>query len=116
MTELYKRIFTILLIFPFLALLFIYGNNTAFHISIYILSIVSLYEWLHINSKNNIPILFFIISMPLLVYLNIINLLYLSLALLIGWLILIYCLIFVRDHTKEFIKKNFISIGFIIFT
>jgi len=116
MTELYKRIFTILLIFPFLALLFIYGNNTAFYLSIYILSIVSLYEWTHINSKNNIPILFFIISMPLLFYLNIINLFYLSLALLICWFILIYCVIFIRDHTKEFIKKNFILIGFIIFT
>ena len=116
MIELSKRIFTILLIFPLLALLFIYGDNTAFHISIYILSIVSFYEWIHINSKNNIPVLFFIISMPLLVYLNIINLLYLSLAVLIGWIILIYCMILIRDHTKEFIKKNFISIGFIIFT
>jgi len=116
MTELSKRILTILLIFPFLALLFIYGNNIVFHISIYILSIISFYEWTHINSKNNIPIIFFIISMPLLVYLNIINLLYLSLAVLIGWVILIYCMILIRDHTKEFIKKNFVSIGFIIFT
>ena len=116
MTELSKRILTILLIFPFLALLFIYGNNTAFHISIYILSIVSLYEWLHINSKNNIPILFFIISMPLLVYFNITNPFYLSLAVLIGWVILIYCMILIRDYTKEFIRKYFISIGFIIFT
>ena len=116
MSELSKRILTILLIFPFLALLFIYGNNTAFYISIYILSIISYYEWTHINSKNNIPVIFFIISMPLLIYLNIINLLYLSLALLIGWIILIYCMILIGDHTKEFIKKNFILIGFIIFT
>ncbi len=116
MTELSKRIFTILLIFPFLGLLFISGNNTAFHLSIFILSIVSLYEWTHINSKSNIPVLFFIISMPLLVYLNIINLFYLSLVVLIGWVILIYCMILIRDHTKEFIKKNFILIGFIIFT
>ena len=116
MTELSKRILTILLIFPFLSLLFIYGNNTAFYISIYILSIISFYEWTHIYSKNNIPVIFFIISIPLIVYLNIINLFYLSLIVLIGWLILIYCMILIRDYTKEFIKKNFIPIGFIIFT
>ncbi|MDC0415035.1 phosphatidate cytidylyltransferase [Gammaproteobacteria bacterium] len=116
MTELSKRILTILLILPLLVLLFIYGNNVAFHASIYILSIVSFYEWMHINSKNNIPVIFFIISMPLLVYLNIINLFYLSLAVLIGWVILIYCMILIRDYTKEFIRKYFTSIGFIIFT
>ena len=116
MTELYKRILTILLIFPFLALLFIYGNDAVFHISIYILSIISFYEWTHINSKNNTPVIFFIISMPILVYLNTINLLYLSLLVLTGWAILIYFMILVRDRTKEFVKKYFISIGFIIFT
>ena len=116
MTELSKRIFTIFLILPFLALLFIYGNNTAFYISIYILSIISFYEWTHINSKNNIPVVIFIISMPLLVYLNVINLLFLSLVVLISWVILIYCMILIRDRTREFIKKNFILIGFIIFT
>jgi len=116
MTELSKRIFTIFLILPFLVLLFIYGNNTAFYISIYSLSIISFYEWTHINSKNNIPVVIFIISMPLLVYLNVINLLFLSLVVLISWVILIYCMILIRDRTREFIKKNFISIGFIIFT
>ena len=116
MTELSKRIFTILLIFSLLAFLFVYGNNIAFYISIYILSIVSFYEWTHINSKNNIPIIFFIILMPLLVYLDIINIFYLSLAVLIGWVILIYCMILVRDYTKQFVKKYFTLIGFIILT
>ena len=54
--------------------------------------------------------------MPILVYLNTINLLYLSLLVLTGWAILIYFMILVRDRTKEFVKKYFISIGFIIFT
>jgi phosphatidate cytidylyltransferase len=114
MTELSKRILTILLIFSLLALLFIYGNNIAFYVSIYILSIVSFYEWTHVNSKNNIPVVLFTIVMPLLFYLNIINNFYLSLAVLIGWAIIIYCMILFRDQTKLFIKKYFISIGFII--
>jgi phosphatidate cytidylyltransferase len=116
MTELYKRIFTILLIFSLLAMLFIYGNDEAFYISIYILSIVSFYEWTQISSKNNMPVIFFTITMPLLVYLDIINILYLSLVVLIGWIIIICCMFIIRDYTKVFIKKYFVIIGFFIFT
>ena len=116
MTELSKRILTILLIFSLLALLFLYGNNTTFYIAIYILSIVSFYEWTQINSRNKIPFVLFTILMPLLFYSNIINGFYLSFAVLIGWVIIIYCMIFLRDYTKVFVKKYFITIGFFVFT
>lgn len=116
MTELNKRTLTIVLLFSLFALLFTYGNNEAFYLTIYILSIFSFYEWTHINSKNNIPVmLFFIIAMPLFFYLFI-NIFYLSLGMLIGWLILICSMIFLRNSTKMFIKKYFITIGFFIFT
>ncbi len=116
MTELNKRTLTIVLLFSLFALLFTYGNNEAFYLTIYILSIFSFYEWTHINSKNNISVmLFFIIAMPLFFYLFI-NIFYLSLGMLIGWLILICSMIFLRNSTKMFIKKYFITIGFFIFT
>lgn len=116
MNELIKRTFTILLLFSLLALLFIHGNNAAFYLTIYIISILSFYEWTRINTKNNIPVILFIISMPLFFYLNIINIFYLSLVMLIGWSILIYGMIWIRNNIKVFIKKNFITIGFFIFT
>tara|TARA_B100001093_G_scaffold499893_1_gene549653 strand:+ start:83 stop:892 length:810 start_codon:yes stop_codon:yes gene_type:complete len=116
MTELNKRTLTIVLLFSLFALLFTYGNNEAFYLTIYILSIFSFYEWTHINSKNNISVmLLFIIAMPLFFYLFI-NIFYLSLGMLIGWLILICSMIFLRNSTKMFIKKYFITIGFFIFT
>lgn len=116
MTELSKRILTILLIISMLVILFVYGNDLAFYISIYILSVISYYEWTHINPGNNIPLILFTISMPLLAYSNIINTFYLSLAVLISWLIIIYCMIFIRDYTKVFVKKYFTTIGYFIFT
>lgn len=116
MTELAKRTFTILLLFSLIALLFSYGNNTAFYLTIYILSILSFYEWTHIKTKNNIPVMLFVIAMPLFFYLNFINTLYFSLAMLMGWALLIYSIFFIRNNARIFIKKHYISIGFLIFT
>ena len=116
MSELTKRTFTILSLFSLIALLFLYSNNIAFYLTIYILATISYYEWTHIVSKNNIPVLLFIIAMPLFFYLNFINILYLSLVMLTVWIFLIYSMIFIRNNTRDFIKKYYISIGFLIFT
>jgi len=116
MNELIKRTITILLLFSLLALLFIYGNNEAFYLLIYILSALSFYEWNQISSKKNTSTIVFIILMPIIIYLNVINLFYLSLIMLIFWLILIYSMIFIKDYTKLFVKKYFSIIGFFIFT
>jgi len=114
MSELIKRTITIIFLSSLLALLFMYGNNITFYLSIYILSILLFFEWNSINSKNNISVVFFIILMPIIFYLNIINILYFSLVTLLAWLVLLYCIIFIRDHTKMFIKKYFTTIGFFV--
>ena len=116
MIELIKRTITIILLFSLLALLFIYGNNETVYLSIYFLSVLSFYEWININSKKNIPVILFSISMPLFFYLNIINIFYLSQAMIIAWIILIYSMIYNRDATRKFIEKYYITIGFLIFT
>ena len=116
MNETVKRTITLFLLFFFLAFLYVYGNNIAFLSFIYILSIFSFYEWISIGSKHIALLPIFIILISLFHYINVINIFYLSILTLIVWIILIYSMIVISDKVKIFLKKNFTSIGFFIFT
>lgn len=116
MTELAKRTFTIFLLLSFLSSLYIFGNNTAFILFIFILSIYSLYEWVTITSNHIAIIPIFTIFCLLLYYFDSINVYYLSIITLFTWIIIIYSMFFLREQFKLFVKKYFIVIGLFIFS
>ena len=59
MPEYLTRTLTGMVMLVLLALLFYFGTNTIFNITIYIISLVAYLEWLRLTSK---PIIFFFLS------------------------------------------------------
>ena len=116
MTESIKRTLTMFLLFFFLSLLYLFGNNTAFIFFISIVSIVSLYEWILISSKHIAFLPAFVISNSLLYYSDFVNIYYLSIVTLLVWTILIYSMILLTTQLKIFIRKYYMIIGLFIFS
>ena len=116
MTEIVKRTFTVFLLFFFLSLLYLFGNNTAFIFFISILSIYSLYEWTLISSGHIVFLPIFIILNSILYYYDFVNTYYLSIVTLSVWTALIYSMILLSNQLKTFIRKYYMIIGLFIFS
>ena len=114
MTELLRRSLTVFLLFTLLSFLYVYGNNFIFISLIYIVSILSFYEWNTINHNRYVYFFLFVFMLTFLDYTHAINIYYLALVNLLGWIILIYLMIFNREKLQLFIKKYFIVIGLFI--
>ena len=66
MSEVLKRILTTIVLVSIIIILFMYGTNLSFVLAIYLLTILSFYEWLQLTSKPRYFISPFIILLVLL--------------------------------------------------
>ena len=114
MSELSKRLFTLIPVLFLLSILFIYGNNFSLVATIYLISIYSFYEWIKITSKPVFLVFFFIILILSLDYYELINMFYYSIFSLVVWLLLILSMLFFSEHLKNLLKNYSELIGFFI--
>ena len=114
MTEYLTRTLTGMFMLILLALLFYFGSNIIFNITIYAISLVAYLEWLRLTSKS---ITFFIPFFLLLIFLHyflIINLTMFSYICISLWLLLSIYLFFFKKSLQHFIKKYSLLIGTLI--
>tara|TARA_Y100000591_G_scaffold205494_1_gene177944 strand:- start:542 stop:1354 length:813 start_codon:yes stop_codon:yes gene_type:complete len=83
MTEIFKRIATTFTLVSLLFLLFIYGTNLSFIVIIYLITVLSFYEWLRLTSKPIYFIFPFFILLALLDFSKTIDIYFLSLLVLL---------------------------------
>ena len=111
MPEYITRIITSMIILVLLGLLFYFGTNISFNITIYAISLVAYLEWLRLTSKS---IIFLFPFLVLLLFLNnvlIINLEIFSYVCMFLWFILIVYLFYFRSFLQLFIEKYSLMIG-----
>ena len=119
MPEYLTRTLTGMFMLVLLALLFYFGTNIIFNITIYTISLVAYLEWLRLTSKS---IIFFFPFFVLLIFLHhflIINLTIFSYVCILLWLLLSIYLFFFKKFLQHFIEKILIvdwhSYYFLIF-
>ena len=116
MGELSKRIITSFILIGFLILLFSYGKNYHYILTIYCLSFASYYEWLRLTSQSIlyiIPFLVLIIIIESTMLLNITLFLSFYIFLIVFLIFLTY---FSRSYLQEQIQKHSILLGTVIFS
>jgi len=111
MTEFTQRLLTMLVLLGLLTLIFMYGSNNLFIFIIYLISLLSYYEWLRITSKS----IFFIIPFFILLIIsdvsNLINIDIFS-KLFLFFLLSIFILTFsFEEYFRQTIKKYSILLG-----
>ncbi len=114
MPEYLIRTATGMFMFGLLALLFYFGTNFSFNVTIYIISLVAYLEWLRLTSKS---IVFFLPFLVLLIFLNhisVINLTMFSYICMFMWLLLAIYLFYFKRILQNFIKKYSLLIGTLI--
>lgn len=114
MPEYLTRSLTAIFILALLALLFYFGNNVIFNITIYIISLAAYLEWLRLTSK---PIIFLFPFLVLLIFLNhflIINLTIFSYVCILLWLLLSIHLFYFKRFLQHFTEKYSLLIGTLI--
>ena len=121
MTELFKRISTIVILVSLLFLLFMYGTNSSFIIIIYLITVLSFYEWLRLTSKPVYYIFPFIMLLISLDYSKLIDI-YFLLLLILPLLFIVASLTFsyesyLRTKIKQFSTTFgiFIIVPFFLF-
>ena len=113
MTEFFKRIATITILVSILSLLFLYGSNTSVVIAIYLITLLSFYEWLSITSKSKYYILPFFVLILLVDYNKWIDIGLFSLLFLLLLIILIYLTFIHEAYLREKIKEHSLFYGVI---
>ncbi len=114
MLELSKRIITILVIISFLSILFLYGNNDHYIYTLYVISIISFYEWLRLTSCSILYLVPFIILLYVidtLIYLNIPLVLFSYIFMISVCVLLMY---YHRSLLRSIIKRFSLIIGIIL--
>ena len=121
MTEIFKRIATTLALVSLLSLLFIYGTNLSFIVIIYLITVLSFYEWLRLTSKPIYYIFPFFILLVLLDFYKTIDIYFLSLVVL-SLIVIIASLTFsyetyLRIKIKQYSSffGIFITVSFFLF-
>ena len=121
MTEIFKRIVTTFILVSLLFLLFIYGTNSSFIVTIYLITVASFYEWLRLTSKPMYYIFPFFILLILLDYSKLIDIYFLSL-LILALLVIVASLTFsYESYLRTKIKQYstffgiFITASFFLF-
>ena len=114
MTEVFKRIATTFILVSLLFLLFIYGTNLSFIVIIYLITILSFFEWLRLTSKPIYYIFPFFILLLLLDYSKTIDIYFLSL-LILSLVVIIASLTFSNEfYLRTKIKQYSIFFGLFI--
>lgn len=116
MATFFKRFITIIFIFLYLLFLYFYGNNFFMIITIYIIVLISFYEWTTLQSRSKLKTLIFLALLLLIHQLNSFNMYYISLMSLFIWITLILYMLIDSERLKYFLKNNNTLIGFIIFS
>ena len=114
MPEYLTRSLTGIFMLALLTLLFYFGNNVIFNITIYILSLAAYLEWLRLTSK---PIIFFFPFLVFLIFLNhflIINLTIFSYVCILLWVVLSIYLFYFKRFLQHFTEKYSLLIGTLI--
>ena len=114
MSEYLTRTLTGMFMLVLLALLFYFGTDIIFNITIYVISLVAYLEWLRLTSKSIIFFFpFFVLLVFLHHYLNI-NLTTFSYVCILLWLLLSIYLFFFKKFLQHFIKQHSLLIGTLI--
>ena len=114
MSEYLTRTLTGMFMLVLLALLFYFGTNIAFNITIYTISLVAYLEWLRLTSKSIIFFFPFFVLLIFLHYFLIINLTIFSYVCILLWLLLAIYLFFFKKFLQHFIEKHSLLIGTLI--
>lgn len=114
MTEITKRIATIFILVSLLFMLFIYGTNLSLVVVIYLITLLSFYEWLRLTSKPEYFVFPFFILLIVLDYFKLINI-YLFSSFFLLLLIAIVSLTFsYESYLRIKIKKYSMVFGIFI--
>ncbi len=116
MIEIFKRISTIFVLVSLLLMLFIYGTNISFMITIYLITLLSFYEWLEVTSKSKYFILPFFILLILLEYFKLIDIYFLSLFYLTFLVIIVSLTFFYESYLRIKIKQYSVIFGAFMIT
>ena len=114
MPEYITRIATGIFMLALLGLLFYFGTDLFFKITIYIISLLAYLEWLRLTSKSIIFFFPFLILLILLNNLLSINLVTFSYICILLWFLLIIYLFYFKIFLKHFIEKQSLLIGTLI--
>ena len=113
MTEFFKRVATITILVSTLFLLFLYGSNTSLVVAIYLITLLSFFEWLSITSKSKYYILPFFVLILLVDYNKWIDIGLFSLLFLLLLMVLIYLTFSYEALLREKIKQHSLFYGVI---
>ena len=116
MGELSKRIITSFILIGFLILLFSYGNNYHYKLTIYCISFASYYEWLRLTSQPILHIIPFLVLIAIIESTILLNIpLFLSFYIFLI-LFLIFLTYFSRSYLQQQIQKHPILLGVVLFS
>jgi len=116
MSQFLKRFITVTFIILYLFFLYFFGNNFFLIVTIYIIVLISFYEWTKLQSKSKFQTSVFFGLLLLIHYFNSMNMYYISLLSLFFWIYLILYMLINSEGLKYFLKNNNNLIGFIIFS
>jgi phosphatidate cytidylyltransferase len=116
MSQFLKRFITVTFIILYLFFLYFFGNNFFLIVTIYIIVLISFYEWTKLQSKSKFQTSVFFGLLLLIHYFNSMNIYYISLLSLFFWIYLILYMLINSEGLKYFLKNNNNLIGFIIFS
>jgi phosphatidate cytidylyltransferase len=116
MLELFKRSFTITLILLFLYVIYFFGNNFLMVITIYLLTLISFYEWIQMQSSSKLKTLLFFVLLLSIYHFNYFNMYYISLLSLSIWILLLLYIFVNPENLRTFLKNNNTLLGFIMFS
>ena len=114
MTEIFKRIATTFILVGLLSLLFIYGTNLSFIVIIYLITVLSFYEWLRLTSKPIYYIFPFFILLISLDYSKAIDIYFLSLLILLLVVIVASLTFSYESYLRVKIKQYSTTFGILI--
>jgi len=114
MPEYLTRTLTGMFMLVLLALLFYFGTNIIFNITIYVISLVAYLEWLRLTSKSITFFFPFFLLLIFLHYFSTIDLTIFSYVCILLWLLLSIYLFFFKKFLQYFIKKYSLLIGTLI--
>ena len=114
MTEFYKRVITIIALVSILVLLFTYGSNSSLEVAIYLITLLSFYEWLSISSKSKFYVAPFFVLLYLIDHNKWIDIGLFSISILFLLVIMMYLTFNHESYLREKIKKYSLFYGVII--
>ena len=116
MSQFLERFITVSFILFYLLFLYFFGNNFFMLFTIYLIVLISYYEWTRLQSRSTLKTLLFFALLLLIHQFNSINMYYISLLSLFFWIYLMLYMVINSEKLKYFLKNNNNLIGLIIFS